>query len=112
MFTLAVENLATAVKELRADNDKLPIVICLVTPRDVADAPILKGALQKLNNGLKRLADGKENIAVVDVFTPLAMPDGKPNPELFGADRIHPTAAGYAKWTALLAPALEKLGVK
>ena len=108
---LAVGNLAMAIDQLRAFNSKLPIVLCLVTPRDVQDAPIAAGSLQQLNNGIKQLAVGKQNLLVVDVYTPLATPEGKPIPEFFAKDKIHPLPAGYEKWTALLAPALEKLGV-
>ena len=42
----------------------------------------------------------------VDVFTPMLGADGRPRPELYLADSLHMTPAGYAIWRALLAPAL------
>ena len=40
----------------------------------------------------------------VDVFTPMLGPTGQPRPELFLADSLHMTRAGYRLWRALLAP--------
>jgi lysophospholipase L1-like esterase len=40
----------------------------------------------------------------VDVFTPMLDSTGQPRPELFLADSLHMTRAGYMLWRALLAP--------
>ena len=42
--------------------------------------------------------------AYVDVFTPMLDTTGQPRPELFVADSLHMTRAGYLLWRALLAP--------
>jgi lysophospholipase L1-like esterase len=42
--------------------------------------------------------------AYVDVFTPMLDATGQPRPELFLADSLHMTRAGYLLWRALLAP--------
>ena len=42
--------------------------------------------------------------AYVDVFTPMLGATGEPRPELFLADSLHMTRAGYLLWRALLAP--------
>jgi lysophospholipase L1-like esterase len=42
--------------------------------------------------------------AYVDVFTPMLDATGQPRPELFLADSLHMTRAGYVLWRALLAP--------
>jgi lysophospholipase L1-like esterase len=41
--------------------------------------------------------------AYVDVFTPMLDPAGQPRPELFMADSLHMTRAGYLLWRARLA---------
>jgi lysophospholipase L1-like esterase len=41
-----------------------------------------------------------------DVFTPMLGAGGRPRPELFEADSLHMTAAGYAVWRERLAPHL------
>jgi lysophospholipase L1-like esterase len=42
--------------------------------------------------------------AYVDVFTPMLDASGQPRPELFLADSLHMTRAGYMLWRALLVP--------
>lgn len=105
-------NIEEIIRQLRESNEKLPIALLLVPPRDVDDAPLKPGALADLNEKIRRLGDGRENIEVVDIFTSMADDMGMPLPELFDSRKIHPTPAGYAKWTELITPALAKLGVK
>lgn len=38
----------------------------------------------------------------IDVFTPMLGPAGQPRPELFQADSLHMTRAGYLLWRSLL----------
>ena len=45
--------------------------------------------------------------AYVEVFTPMLDAAGQPRPELFGADSLHMTRAGYLLWRALLAPVVQ-----
>ena len=40
----------------------------------------------------------------VDVFTPMLNRAGQPRPELFVADSLHMTRAGYLLWRARLTP--------
>ena len=47
--------------------------------------------------------------AYVDVFTHMLDATGQPRPELFGADSLHMTRAGYLLWRALLAPVVRSL---
>ena len=42
----------------------------------------------------------------VDVASSMYTPDGSPNEALFGADRLHMNAEGYALWTKILTPIL------
>jgi lysophospholipase L1-like esterase len=42
----------------------------------------------------------------VDVFTPMLGANGRPRPELFVADSLHMTPAGYAIWRTQVAPHL------
>lgn len=44
----------------------------------------------------------------VDVFTPMLDASHQPRPELFGPDRLHMNANGYALWTQTLLPVLAK----
>lgn len=42
----------------------------------------------------------------VDLVTPMTGADGRPRAELFGPDRLHLNADGYALWTSVLRPLL------
>ncbi len=46
-------------------------------------------------------------LAFLDVWRPMLGHDGLPRPELYLADKLHLTPAGYAVWTPLLAPLLK-----
>lgn len=61
-------------------------------------------------NTLLRAVVAQDTMATfVDVFTPMLGDDGRPRPELFRADSLHMTPAGYAIWRAALAPVLKDL---
>ncbi len=106
------QNIAAMLDQIRAYSPTLPIVLCLLPPRDNPDAPTKPGALADLNARIARLGAGKENIVVLDLFTALSTPEGKPQEEFFVKDRLHLAAPGYQKWAELLRPAFERLGVK
>lgn len=103
-------NIALMIDQARAQNPEVPIVLCTVPPRDVADAPLKPGALADLNARIVRLG-AEKRVEVVDLFTPLATPEGKPVAEYFGEDRIHITPAGYKVVADVMNPVFEKLGL-
>lgn len=51
-------------------------------------------------------ADPKR-LAFLDTWQPMLGANGEPRPELYVADKLHMTPAGYAVWTPLLAPLLK-----
>ncbi len=106
------QNIASILTQAREFNPALPIVLCLTTPRDSAEAPTKPGAQADLNARIAKLGAGKEHLVVLDLFTPLATPDGKPVLENFAKDKLHLAEPGYQKWAEALRPAFEKLGVK
>jgi lysophospholipase L1-like esterase len=46
------------------------------------------------------------NMEFIDISTSMLGPDGLPRPELYIADRLHPSAEGYKLWTSIVAPHL------
>ena len=61
---------------------------------------------REANRAIKT-AIGRDSLATfVDVFTPMLRTDGQPRPELFLADSLHMTRAGYLLWRRLLNPHL------
>jgi lysophospholipase L1-like esterase len=109
---VTADNISAILDQARAQNPALPIVLCLIPPRDSAVAPTKPGAQADLNARITKLGQGKEHLVVLDLFTPLAGADGKPKVEYFAKDKLHFAGPGYQKWAELLRPALAKLGVK
>lgn len=62
--------------------------------------------MREANRLVQQIAAGDPRLTYVDVFPLMLGPDGKPRPDLFVADGLHMTAAGYAIWKKALAPFL------
>lgn len=45
----------------------------------------------------------------IDVWTPMTDDSGNARPELFGPDKLHMNATGYALWTAIITPHLHAI---
>lgn len=74
-------------------------------------SPVRAAQLDKFRaaNALIATACAADPICIfVDVFTPMLDDRGQPRVELFGPDRLHMSAAGYALWTKTLLPVLER----
>lgn len=63
-------------------------------------------AVRRTNALIKAACSGDPRCVFVDVATPMLAADGSFRPELYVGDRLHLSPAGYALWTALLAPHL------
>ncbi len=58
-------------------------------------------------NALIRAEAARDSLqSYVDVFTPMLGANGRPRPELYVADSLHMTPAGYALWRERLAPVI------
>jgi lysophospholipase L1-like esterase len=63
--------------------------------------------MRETNRRVQQLvAADPAHLAYVDVFTPMLGTDGKPRPELYVADGLHMTRAGYEIWKGAVTPAL------
>ncbi len=62
--------------------------------------------MSRANEAIRARADADPRLHFIDVGTPLLGPDGRPDPALFRFDGLHLNAAGYARWTAVVAPRL------
>jgi lysophospholipase L1-like esterase len=60
-------------------------------------------------NALIRAETERDSLQTfVDIFTPMLGANGRPRPELYVADSLHMTPAGYALWRERLAPVLRR----
>ena len=62
--------------------------------------------MRMANEMIRAYAEHDDNVAFVDVDQAMLGWDEKPRPELFVADGLHMTPAGYELWSALLRPLL------
>lgn len=68
----------------------------------------LVGKVRETNALLEAIVSRDTMATFVDVFTPMLGPDGRPRPELYLADSLHMTPAGYAIWREAVAPVVGK----
>lgn len=59
-----------------------------------------------LNTRIRMLADQRDDLAYIDVVSPMLKPDGTPK-DIFIADNLHMTPEGYAIWTPIVDAALD-----
>ena len=65
-----------------------------------------KGQMEALNTEIQKIAQSKENVTYIDVWTTMLDKDGNPNETLFVEDRLHMNAKGYEIWKKAVKPYL------
>lgn len=66
----------------------------------------LVSKIKDANNRIRRYTLRDRRLAYIDVFKPMLGTDGQPCKELFVADGLHMTPAGYEVWKTVTAPYL------
>ena len=61
-----------------------------------------------LNAMVKDFVAGKKNLTYIETYDMVLGPDGQPRPELFVADKLHFSPAGYKLLVERVRPALAK----
>ena len=107
-----IHNLGLMLDQLRKADPNVPVVLCTVPLMEVPGSPDTPGVRLDLRDRVIAFAKGKDHVAVLDLIPVLATPDGKFDPANYGADHVHPIAAGYAKWAAALAPVFAQLHIE
>lgn len=64
----------------------------------------LAAQARRTNRLVRQYLSGDRRLRYVDVYTPMLDASGSPRPELYQADSLHMTAAGYAIWRDWLTP--------
>ena len=103
-------------EKVLADFEALFTKIRKATPRatvtfiSIKPSPSRKQHLPNINRAnalIKEFLEKEKRTAYVDVYNPMLLPSGKPKPELFRADSLHMTKAGYDIWAEVLKPYLK-----
>ncbi len=66
-------------------------------------------AMRDANALVRAFADSHPRVHYADIVPATLGADGQPKPELFVADRLHLSTAGYDAWTAALTPVLDQI---
>jgi len=64
--------------------------------------------IKKTNRMVKEFASKQKRVGYIDVFTPMLSGEGRPRPELFVKDGLHPNKECYEMWAAIIKPALNE----
>jgi lysophospholipase L1-like esterase len=105
-----VGNIEALVDLARAADPKVPILLCPVSPRDGASAPLKPGAREDLNARIVALGKAK-GLPVLDLQTPFGDAEGKPIAELYAKDRIHFSPEGYRRFAEAMRKQLAEMGL-
>lgn len=94
------------VGKVRAKSPKARIAFIAISPtpsRWANNANVIRA-----NALIREQIYAGENLAFIDVYSPMIGPDGGPRPELFVSDRLHLNAQGYALWRKIVEPYLPR----
>ncbi len=104
-------NIAAIIDQARAHNPELPLIVCTIPPRDVANAPVKPGAHADINARITALG-AEKNVVILDLYPPFSNEDGTLILDYYAKDRIHFTPAGYERLASVIRPALAKVGIE
>ncbi|MDB5193487.1 MAG: hypothetical protein JWQ96_3050 [Segetibacter sp.] len=63
--------------------------------------------MEEANKLIEVFLKNKKRTAFIDVYHPMLLPNGKPDPSLFLTDNLHMNAKGYAIWKKVIQPYLK-----
>jgi lysophospholipase L1-like esterase len=94
------------VTRVRRDLPTTRIAYLSIKPSPARAALLPKVA--EANALIRKAAAGLKRVDFIDVSTPMLGADGQPRGDLFGPDRLHMNAAGYALWRDIVRPYLKR----
>lgn len=96
-----LESFQDFVRTVRAELPDAKISYISVKPSPLR-ASLMERA-REVNGLVSRFLAELPNASYIDVFTPMLDGEGRPRADLYGPDRLHMNAAGYALWKQLVA---------
>lgn len=103
--TQVLADLKTWVEKVRAKLPEVKLVYLGINPSPARWAQREKQ--QEANTLIREFLATQKNAVFVDLWPGMIGADGQPRPELFVADRLHPSAEGYQQRTKVVRPFLE-----
>jgi lysophospholipase L1-like esterase len=100
------EDFLAFVTRVRRDLPNVRIAYIAIKPSPARAA--LLPQVAEANGLIREAATSLKQVDFIDVYTPMLGADGQPRAELFGPDRLHMNAAGYALWRDIVRPYLQR----
>ena len=103
---VVIENCHRFVERLHHEQPRCELLILPIKP-----SPTLWGKwleIKVVNEAIAHLTEQDARVETVDTATPMLGRDGFPRPELYMRDHLHMSPVGYALWTDLTRPWLER----
>jgi lysophospholipase L1-like esterase len=94
------------VQKIRAALPKTRVGFISIKPSPAREK--FQDRAKEANRLVREYANGKDEVLFIDVFTPMLTPEGRPRPELFIKDGLHPNQQCYELWASIIRPVLEK----
>jgi lysophospholipase L1-like esterase len=91
--------------EMELPDTKLAFISIVTSPSRWRQVEEVK----KANGLIAEFISHDPKLSFLNVFPLMLDSEGKPKPELYVADRLHMTAKGYAQWTSVIGPYLDKV---
>jgi lysophospholipase L1-like esterase len=88
---------------VRKIRTKLPKTkIWFITVKPSPSRAKLEPKARALNAEIEWWARAQDRVGVIDVWTPMMGPDGKPRPDIYVADNLHMNGTGYEIWKNII----------
>jgi lysophospholipase L1-like esterase len=104
---IAAANLRLILAAVERHAQLTPVILCQVMP-SAASMGRPACAVRAMNARFRDVAKAHAHVTVLDTWTLFADPNGDA-PLAYFPDRLHPNAAGYARWAAALRPLLTSI---
>jgi lysophospholipase L1-like esterase len=101
---IVVERFRQLFTLIRKSQPKVPVVFISIKPSP--SRAHLLSKMREANDAIRAFLATQKRTKFIDVYHLMITPDGKPREELFGPDRLHMNAQGYAIWRKAILPVL------
>jgi lysophospholipase L1-like esterase len=100
-----LEDFRTFVEKVRQSQPEVPILYISIKPSLARWKLVDK--IKEANSLIEQYTREGKALGYIDIFPAMLGEDGKPRPELFVADGLHMTEAGYKIWTKIITPRIK-----